>query len=124
MEKIKSWKIITEQGKKIKKILKRVSKSNKLDIKISGLDACPSYLISSDNWLSYKTFITQELLKKNILGGNTTYLSISHTDKILDKYEKELNKVFIKISKIMKLDDKPENHLDGPVCHSSFKRLN
>ena len=124
MEKIKSWKIITEQGKKIKKILKRVSKSNKLDIKISGLDACPSYLISSDNWLSYKTFITQELLKKNILGGNTTYLSISHTDKILDKYEKELNKVFIKISKIIKLGDKPENHLDGPVCHSNFKRLN
>ena len=87
MEKIRSWKIISNQGKKIKIFLKKIAKKNKLNIAISGLDACPSFSIESENWIKYKTLITQELLENKILGGNTSYVSIAHTNKILKKYD-------------------------------------
>ena len=64
MEKIQSWKIITEKGKKIKEIWSKLSKLYKLKINIEGLDAIPSFYFSSDKNLMYKTLITQEMLKK------------------------------------------------------------
>ena len=125
MEKIKSWKIISDQGKKIKKMLNNVAKRNGLNLEISGLDSCPSYsIINSKNWLEYKTFITQELLKQNILGANTTYVSISHSDKVIKNYEDKLNNIFFSIYKVVHSKKKISNFLDGPVSHSGFRRLN
>ena len=37
--------------------------------------------------LAYKTFITQEMLKKKYLASNQIYLTIFHTKKIIDKYK-------------------------------------
>ncbi len=124
MESIKSWKIINNQGKKIKKIIGKIAKENKIKLSITGLDACPSYSLNSENWLKYKTLITQEFLKNKILGGNTTYVSISHNDDILNKYKTELNKIFKLINKIQNGDGSVDIYLSGPVCHSGFKRLN
>ena len=125
MEKIKSWKIISDQGKKIKKMLNNVARRNGLNLEISGLDSSPSYsIINSKKWLEYKTFITQELLKQNILGANTTYVSISHNDKVIKNYEEKLNDIFFSIYKIIHSKKKISNFLDGPVSHSGFRRLN
>ena len=125
MEKIKSWKIISDQGKKIKKMLNNVAKRNGLNLEISGLDSSPSYsIINSKKWLEYKTFITQELLKQNILGANTTYVSVSHNDKVIKNYEEKLNDIFFSIYKIIHSKKKISNFLDGPVSHSGFRRLN
>ena len=124
MENMKSWKIITSQGKKIKRMIDRIAKNNNISINISGLDASPSYSINSNKWQEYKTFITQELLKKNILGANTTYVSICHNDRVIKKYEIELNKIFEIIRKIETSGENMDNYLKGPVSHSGFKRLN
>jgi glutamate-1-semialdehyde aminotransferase len=124
MENIKSWKIITNQGKKIKRMVNRIAKNNNISINTSGLDACPSYSINSNKWQEYKTFITQELLKKNILGANTTYVSICHNDRVIKKYEIELNKIFEIIRKIESSGSNVNNYLEGPISHSGFKRLN
>ena len=105
MEKIQSWKLISKQGEKIKKIINKISKKYNLKAKISGLDACPSYSLKVDNWLGYKTFITQELLK-NILGANTTYVSICHNDRLLREYETKLDKIFLKYKKLLNLEIK------------------
>ncbi len=64
MEKIKSWKIISKQGEKLKNKILKISKRNKLNLNLTGLSACPSFNINSKKWIKYKTFITQELLKK------------------------------------------------------------
>ena len=121
---VNSWKIITEQGRKLKKMINKVASRNNLTVNISGLDACPSYSIKTDSWLEYKTFLTQELLKQKILGANPTYTLICHTDKIIDTSEKKLNAVFQQINKIKSSKKNIREYLNGPVCHSSFKRLN
>ena len=105
-------------------MIKKIANKNKIQLQITGLDACPSYNIISKNWLHLKTIITQELLNEKILGANTTYTSISHNDKIIKIYEKKLNKIFKFIFKIQSTNENLNNILKGPVCHSGFKRLN
>jgi len=99
MERIKSWKIISNIGKKIKNNLTKLSDDNKLDISIHGLDALPNYFFNKRNNKIYKFFITQEMLKKNFLAGLSIYCCIDHNNKILQRYFENLNDVFNLIKK-------------------------
>lgn len=123
MEKNKSWEYVTDFGKKIKKAWSDLAHKHGLLIEIYGLDALPSFSINSPNFLKYKTYITQEMLKNNYLASNSVYVSTAHQNRHLSEYLKILDKIFNAIKKceegfdIIKL-------LDGPVCESSFKRMN
>ena len=66
MEKNKSWITISKTGKIIKKQWIRIAKKNKINLSIFGLDALPAFSIKSKNWIKYKTYISQEMLKNNI----------------------------------------------------------
>ena len=122
MEKMKSWKIISSQGSKIKKKWKEFSIKYNLEINIFGLDAMPSFTFKSNRDLEYRTLIAQEMLKKNILATNTVYLSIYHDDKILKKYFNVLKSIFYKISRI---ENNHENiKLETPIIQPGFNRIN
>ena len=123
MEKNKSWIIITKMGFYVRKQLKSLAKKHKIKIDIWGLPALTGYTIKSDYSNYYKTYITQEMLKKGFLTGNCIYLSISHKIKIIDKYFYELDKIFKKIKTCKTIID-IKNLLDGPQSQKSFKRLN
>ena len=98
--------------------------STKLNVQISGLDACPSFKIISDDWLKYKTLISKKMLERSILAANTTYLSIYHNKKLIDKYIEELSKIFKLIFLCEKKSAKINDVFNTPVCHTGFKRLN
>ena len=122
MEKTKSWSKITEIGKEIKKEWKKIAKKNRLSIIVSGLDAMPSFKFKSLKNHYYKNFITQEMLKKNILATNTIYCCIQHKAH-LKIYFKELNKIFKKIKEF----ENGKNiikYLDNPLSNEGFSRLN
>ena len=102
MEKLKSWEQITSIGKKIKNKWYLLAKQNKIDLVVQGIDALPNFYFNSNNNLSYKTLITQEMLKRKILASNIVYCSIAHKKNILEKYFDVLNDVFYKISKVEK----------------------
>ena len=124
MEKIKSWEIITKKGEKIQKKWNEIAKSNNLKISVLGIPALSSFSIISKDWLKYKTFITQEMLKKKMLCSNALFMSVKHEEKILDEYLNNLDEIFLKISKFEKNILDVDKFLDGPVCHTGFKRLN
>ena len=124
MKKIKSWEKVNLVGKKIKKFWLRSAKKNRLKINIQGIDSLPSFLIVSNDWQKYKTLISQELLKNKILGSNVFYPSIKHTDKILKKYFKYMDKIFTLIALCEKKKIDIKNILKSPVAISGFKRLN
>ena len=75
-----------------------MQKKHKIKIQISGLDAMPLFKFVSKKDIYYRNFITQEMLKKNILCTNSVYCSIDHP-MYLKKYLIELDKIFQKISK-------------------------
>ncbi len=123
MEKKKTWLDIIKKGKYILKKWSFLAKKNNLKIQISGLTSMPSFKIESKNWQKYKTYISQEMLKKKFLASNTIYISISHEKKIIDKYLAILDKIFNTISKYE--NGKKDFHLlETPVSISTFKRLN
>ena len=123
MEKSKSWDKITKTGRIIKRKWSHLAKKYKLKINIYGLDAIPSFSINSKDWLKYKTYITQEMLFKNILASNLVFVSISHKEKELKKYFKTLEIIFKKISKFEENLD-VDKFLNSPVSHDGFRRLN
>ena len=123
MEKEKSWKKISKLGKEIKSKWIELSKKHKISIQVLGLDAIPIFVMKSKKWLLYKTFITSELLKRNILGSNVIYLSTRHNKKILKKYFKILDYIFKDISNFE--NNKSLDKINKlKICHSGFKRLN
>ena len=124
MEKEKSWQKITKTGKKMQNGLSALASKYNLKINILGIPAMTSYNFHSIDSIKYKTFITQEMLKKGFLASTVFYACTEHKDDHLEKYFNILDDIFHKISKcesqILNIDDL----LEGPVCHSGFKRLN
>jgi len=121
MEKIKSWDIISSLGKKIKANWKFLAKKHNIKLKIQGLSALPRFDFENKNNLYFKTFISQELLKKKILASNTIYLCTEHNMKIFNNYFDILDSVFFKINRSIKDNIDPQKLLSGPICISGIR---
>ena len=124
MEKTRSWELITNIGKEIGEQWKKLGEKYQLPVKVSGLPSMIGFVIQSDDWLKYKTYITQEMLKNNILASNVIYVCTEHGQQEIDNYFQVLELIF-KVISICENDDLSiDDLLEGPVCHSGFKRLN
>ena len=121
MKKNKTYLFLKKQGKKIKSEWRKISKSTKVEIDVHSLDSIPIFSFKKLNNLR-KTFLTQEMLKKGIIASNIVYVSISHDDKILKIYFKNLKNIFEKISTLSEKDLK--KLINGRECFSPFARLN
>ena len=124
MERDKTWIRITNLGNKLIKIWKKIALRNNLKIKIFGLPTLAKFSIESTNFQAYKTFITQEMLKKGFLAANGVYISCSHNEKILKKYEEVLDEIFFNISKCERKELNIYDILNFPVSRVPFGRLN
>jgi len=124
MEREQSWNKITDTGKKMQKGWLALSEKNDLDITVSGIPAMTSYSFNSRNALEYKTLVTQEMLKKGFLASTIFYACTEHTDEHLSNYFNELDEIYKTIGKCESEILDINSLLEGPVCHSGFKRLN
>jgi len=123
MEREKSWDTITQIGVGISKQWKNLANKYDLNITTWGLPALSGFTFDSPNSLSYKTLITQEMLKKGYLAANSVYACTEHKQEIVDGYFAELDPIF---GTIKQCEDGLDvsTLLEGPLCHSGFKRLN
>lgn len=125
MTKTNSWKKISFIGKKIKNNWEKLAKKYNLKINISGIDALPSFTLLYDDWIKYKTFITQEMLKNNILATNTIYVSLAHKDVYIKKYFVILESIFKKINNIENDEDMDiDSYLESLPAQTTFGRMN
>ena len=67
-----------------------------------------------------KTYITDQMLKKNILANNMIYVSLAHKKKIINKYINELDKIFFIISNFKDI----KSQIKIKEAHTEIKRLN
>jgi glutamate-1-semialdehyde aminotransferase len=124
MEKVKSWETITETGVKMQKGWQKLAKEHNLSITLAGIPALSTYSFNSDNALAYKTFIAQEMLKKGFLASTNFYASTTHSDEYIGLYFNALAEVYSVIAKCESNELNIAKLLEGPICHSGFKRLN
>lgn len=118
MDRIKSWKIISRTGNYIKDSWIKIAKKNNLKLKVYGIASVPKFEIISKNFNFYKTFITSEMLKKNILATNYIFVSISHTKIKVNRYLKYLDAIFKRISEM----EKQKNNFNLQVQAKFFKK--
>ena len=123
MEKTKSWEVITKIGENNKKRWQALADKYGLEIDQWGIPALAGFTFKSKNHLAYKTYITQEMLKKGYLAATSMYTCLAHTDEIINGYFEALDPIFADIRDFEDGKDVMKA-LEGPVCQSGFKRLN
>lgn len=123
MGRLESWKTITETGLQICKRWQQLADRHGLQIDHWGLPALTGFTFRSPNALAYKTLITQEMLAKGFLAGNSVYVCIEHTPQVVDAFFDALDPVFALVKECEEGRD-VMSLLKGPVCHAGFKRLN
>ena len=123
MQKIKSWEIISKKGIYFKQRLIKLGQKYELPLNVFGCDGIPSFNFQSKNNLKYKTLITQEMIKSNILASNVIYICVKHDLKKFDEYFDCLELVFQKIAACEK-GYNINKFLKSQVCHTTFQRLN
>lgn len=123
MERLKSWDAISRTGLDIRQRWQQLADKHGLRISHWGLPALTGFTIDSQNSLAYKTLLTQEMLTKGYLVGNSVYTSIEHTPQIVNAYFDAIDPLFALVAECENGRDIYQL-LKGPVCHGGFKRLN
>ena len=123
MARTKSWDTITETGLNIRKKWQQLADKYSLKIEHWGLPSLAGFTFQYANALEYKTLITQEMLRKGYLAGNSVYVCTEHTPKVVADAFEALDPIF---SLIKECEDGRDvmSLLKGPVCHAGFERLN
>ena len=123
MERLQSWDTITATGLAIRAGWQRLADQHGLSISHWGLPALTGFSFTSPSALAYKTLITQEMLAKGYLAGNSVYVCTEHTPERLAAFFEALAPIFGLIKECEEGRD-VFSLLKGPVCHGGFKRLN
>lgn len=123
MDRLQSWETITKTGLQIRHRWQQLADKHELTIDHWGLPALTGFTFQSANALPYKTLITQEMLTKGYLAGNSVYVCTEHTPEIVKNFFEALDPVFGLIKECEEGRD-VVSLLKGPVCHGGFKRLN
>jgi glutamate-1-semialdehyde 2,1-aminomutase len=123
MEATDSWEVITDKGNRIRQMWQNLAGENGLNISHRGIPSLTGFTFESPNALEYKTLISQEMLKKGFLAANCVYVSVAHSEQVINSYFENLSGIFELIKECENGRD-IFSVLDGPVCHSGFNRLN
>jgi glutamate-1-semialdehyde 2,1-aminomutase len=123
MERVKSWDFITKTGLMIRQGWQDLADRYGLKIEHWGLPALTGFTFLSPQALAYKTLVTQEMLAKGWLAGNSVYVCTDHIPAVVNAYFEALDPIFRLIKECEDGRD-VMGLLKGPVCHGGFKRLN
>lgn len=124
MRDLEPWNYITEMGTYVTQNWQRLAETHRLKIGTFGIPSLAGFAFQSGEALKYKTFITQEMLKKGYLASTLLYSSMAHSKEIIDGYLSELDGLFNTIHQCESGELAIDSLLEGPVCHGGFKRLN
>jgi glutamate-1-semialdehyde 2,1-aminomutase len=123
MQRIRSWEQITAIGRQIGERWLELGRRLGLPLRVFGLPAMIGFSIDSPRMQAYKTLVTQEMLKQGFLATTQVYACLAHTPEIIDRYFAALEPVFRTIGEC-EAGRPVEPLLNGPIAHSSFRRLN
>ena len=77
----------------------KLANKNKIKIKIQGNDSLFQFFLEDISVKDYKKFIAEQMIKQNFLASNIIYVSIAHSNTLIKKYLKNMDRVFQKLKK-------------------------
>lgn len=109
-------------GEQIQKGWSNLALKNGLKIKVGGLAPLSHFSFDHEKPLVLKTLFTQKMLELKILATTAFYASYAHKQEFIDLYLEACDKAFSFVAEAID-SGAPDKLLNGPVCHSGFKRL-
>lgn len=101
-----------------------IEKAEKYNLKISVGGFRPMlHFHFEENHSVNIAYFTQEMLKEGFLAGAGFYSMFAHKKEHVELYEKAVDKVFAKLSELVK-SDSVKDHLEGKPAGSGFARIN
>lgn len=95
-----------------------------LQIEIGGIYPLSHFAFENDQPMACKTYFTQEMLRRGYLAYTGCYASLAHTEQVIQGYLTVCREVFQMIAELLRKGESVADHIDGPVCHTGFQRLN
>lgn len=111
-------------GEKVQNGWKVIADRTNIKIAISGILPLSHFEFKYENPLAYKTYFTQEMLEEGFLAATGLYVSLAHTDEIVDKYLEAVERTLKKIAVIHSKGEDIQQYLKSSICHAGFERLN
>ncbi len=112
---------VHEIGITIQEMWKQLGDSVGLTVTTGGLPALANFTVVGLDPLAVKTYITSRMLDQGYLSGNSLYVSIAHTNSILDQYYQALAVVFAELAAMD--DTRLAAALPHGTAQAGFKRL-
>ena len=109
-------------GEKVQYGWKEAANDAGLKLQVSDTPSLSHFSFEYENDLAITTMFTQEMLKRGFLAWNQFKPSYAHKDIHIEKYLKNVQDVFYKISRAID-NDQIERLLEGPVARRGFYRL-
>jgi glutamate-1-semialdehyde aminotransferase/spore coat polysaccharide biosynthesis protein SpsF (cytidylyltransferase family) len=116
MERERSWESTCRTSRDIRMRWQALAKKYELPLRLRALPALISFGFELTDMLKYKTLITQQMLKSDLLATNSVYVCTAHTQPEVDQYISALDPLFALI-KECELGRPIDALLEGPVCH-------
>lgn len=123
MERIESWKVITEKGLEIQSLWEEAFNDFPFEIAMTGIPALAGFTSVDQRFGLLKTYLTQQMLSRGLLASNLVYSSVAHTTSDRDAYFEAFS-IVIQEAKAAILDGSLASRLSGPPSHQGFRRLN
>ncbi len=110
-------------GLKMQTAWRKLGEKHRLPIIVDdSYSALAHFAFEHVNAQELKTFYIQQMLKRGFLASTAIYITLAHTDEILDKYIVAIDEVFAEISAALE-NKNIIDILNGPTAHAGFKRL-
>jgi len=111
-------------GKRVQEGWAQQAETARLRIHVGGIYPLSHFDFENSQPLACKTYFTQEMLRSGYLAYTGFYASYAHTEQIVEGYLSTCGQVFQRIAAFFDRGENITDHLDGPVCHTGFQRLN
>ena len=119
----KVWEHLIKIGTKIGNGWKSIADSHGLDLDITEFKPLISFKLNyGDENNAIMTLFTQEMLKRGYLAAASIYVSMSHSDDIVDRYLQSVDEVFAIIKKAIETEN-VKNLLESAPRSDAFVRL-
>jgi len=123
MKKLNVPKCIAESAIQMRAGWANTAEKYGLKIKISGTAAYNTFSFLYDDAQALKTLFTQKMLERGFLASTEFNPSCAHTKAYIKRYIRALGDVFAEIREALDTNS-VRQHLNGPIAHSHFERLN
>jgi len=110
-------------GEHFQSRLRAIVEKHNIKMVVGGLPCISTFSFQYENPLEIKTLFIQEMLKQGYLTTVAFYVTNSHNIPIIDKYLETIESFFLKYKEDIENNDVIK-HLNGPICHGGFQRVN